>query len=275
MKSWKKLVAALYIFIPSTSAQITGGGGSFYDQTASIPELLGQLFGVSVRNPYELLGVLATFAVMWVSTYIIFKVAIRYLDDNFEDGRMNRPFQDAMGLTNEDDRNILAVLTLLITLTIVGSAGFAGLINGWQALILLAFTFMLLAGIIFVLIGGVGGIIGGSAYVTGASAKATARGAEQMAEGIQETKEALSRAEVMEERIEEEEAREEEEIEAGDEDQADREAEQTAEELEQVIRILSDAEEELNELMEEEVEELENDIERIRTVINLLGENDG
>ena len=265
MGRWSKLALLFSAVIPTASAQITNGGYGY--GTASIPELFSQLFGIRVSDPYQLLGILATFSVMWVSTYIIFKVALQYLDENLEDN-MDTPFQDAVGLTDEDSSNVLAVLTLLITLTVIGSAGFAGLINGWQAMILLAFTFMILAGTIFIIIGGVGGTVAGSTYLAGASINATAK-------GIEETKEALDRVGAEEEQIEREEEREEEEIDDGDEEEADEEANATAQELEEVIQILSDAEDELNELFEEEIDELEDDIDRIRRIINLLGENDG
>ncbi|WP_414837303.1 hypothetical protein ACK3SF_03485 [Candidatus Nanosalina sp. VS9-1] len=273
MGRWRKLVLLFTAFIPSTSAQITNGGYYGYG-SASLPELLSQVFGIRVSEPYHVLGILATFSVMWVSAYVIFKIALQYLDKNLEDSNMDTPFQDAVGLTDDDSRNVLAVLTLLITLTVVGSAGFTGLIRGWQSMILLAFTFMILAGTLFILIGGVGGTIAGSAYITGASVKATSSGVGQMVEGIEATKEALDRAETEEEQIEEEEAREEDEIDEGEEEEADEEAETTARELEQVIRILSDAEDEINELMDEEIDELEEDIDRIRRIINLLGESD-
>ena len=268
MGRWSKLALLFSAVIPTASAQITNGGYGYGYGTASIPELFGQIFGISVSDPYQLLGILATFSVMWVSTYVIFKIALQYLDENLEDSNMNKPFQDAVGLTDDDSTNVLALLTLLITLTVVGSAGFAGLINGWQAMILLAFTFMILAGTIFVIIGGVGGTVAGSTYLTGASINATAK-------GIEETKQALDRVGAEEEQIEEEEEREEEEIDEGEDEQADEEANVTAQELEEVIQILSDAEDELNELMDEEIDELEDDIEKIRRIINLLGENDG
>ena len=257
----------LGLFIPSASAQITGSGYYGYN-TASIPELFAQIFGISVSNPYQLIGILATFSVMWASAYVIFKVALQYLDTELSDDGYNKPFQSAVGLTNEDDSNILALLTLLITLTVVGTAGFTGLIRGWQSMILLAFTFMLLAGVIFILIGGVGGTVAGSAYIAGKSGQGIAK-------GINETKEALDNVETRERQIEEEEEREEDEIDEGRDDEADEDAHHTAEELEEVIRILSDAEDELNELLDEEIDELENDIENLRRIINLLGEHDG
>lgn len=268
MERWSELALLFSAIIPTASAQITNGGYGYGYGTASIPELFGQIFGIRVTDPYQLLGVLATFSVMWVSTYIIFKIALQYLDENLEDGNMDTPFQDAVGLKDEDSRNVLAVLTLLITLTVVGSAGFAGLINGWQAMILLAFTFMILAGTIFIIVGGVGGTVAGSTYIAGASINATAK-------GIEETKQALDRVGAEEKQIKEEEEQEEQEIDEGNKEKADEEANATAQELEEVIRILSEAEEELDELMEEEIDELEEDIEKIRRIINLLGENDG
>ena len=234
----------LGLLIPSASAQITGGNYYGYN-TASIPELFSQIFGISISNPYNLIGILATFSVMWVSAYVIFKVALQYLDTELSDDGYDKPFQDAVGLTDDDDTNILALLTLLITLTIIGTAGFMGLIRGWQSLILLAFTFMLLAGTIFVIIGGVGGTVAGSAYIAGKSGKGIAK-------GINETKEALDNVETRERDIEEEEDEEERDIDDGRDDEADEEAHHTA----------------------EEIDELENDIDNLRRIINLLGEHD-
>jgi len=165
--------------LPLATSQITGTG------TQSVPDLLSHLLGINVSEPYQILGITATVAVLWVSTYVIFKVGIKKIDEGLErDGHRNSGLANALGIDDSESRNVLAVLTLLIVLTMIGTGAFMGIIRGWQSLILLAFSFALLAGTIFVIIGGTGATIGGTAYVTGKSAKTTARGVEEMQDAV-------------------------------------------------------------------------------------------
>lgn len=167
------------LLLPYSSAQITSGGA------ASTTGLISNLLGLNFSEPYVVIGFSATFGLMWLSVYIIFKVSIERIDSSYG-GRRDTPFADAMGIDDDNSRNILAVLTLLITLSTVGTGAFAGLIQGWQSLVLLLFAFMLLAGLMFVLVGGTGGIIGGAAYTTGKAAKIASRNIEKMKEDVDE-----------------------------------------------------------------------------------------
>lgn len=258
------MAALVLASVPSVSAQISNRG---YSGTDSIPDLLSHLFGIELHEPYYALGFAATIGVLWVATYVIFKIGVERIDEGLDnDGYNGGGFAGALGIDDSESRNLLAVLTLLIVLTMLGTGAFAGLIQGWQSLILLAFTFALLAGTIFVIIGGTGGVIGGSAYVTGKSAKVTARGVNEMQEAVSEIGD-------REGRIDREEQQEEDEIEDGEEQEADEEAEITAEELERVIQLIDDVEGRMNRLLEEEEEELEEDLENLRRIIELLGED--
>lgn len=257
-------ILALYSILPISSAQITSG----YGQSSSVTGMISHLLGIEIYEPYQILGITATVGILWVSTYVIFKVGIKKIDEGLDrDRHRSSGLADALGIDDSESRNVLAVLTLLIVLTMIGTGAFMGMIRGWQSLILLAFSFALLAGTIFVIIGGTGGVIGGSAYVTGKSAKVTAK-------GVNELQDAVDEIGNRENRVEDEEREEEDDIDGGDEDEADDEAEITAEELEVIVNMISDVEEELDDLIEELDDELQQDLQEIRRVVELLGEED-
>ncbi|MFB6116378.1 MAG: hypothetical protein ABEK10_02590 [Candidatus Nanosalina sp.] len=197
MQTLKSLLAGLVLFLPASSAQITSRG------SASVTGLLTDILGINLSDPYVVLGFSATFGLMWVSVYIIFKVGISKIDSGYG-GRRSNPIGDALGLT-DDSRNLLAVLTLLITLSMLGTGAFYGMIRGWQSLILLTFSFMLLAGLLFVLIGGTGGIIGGTAYVTGKSAKFASEGVKELKDELDSLRSEGESLDELEDEIEDEE----------------------------------------------------------------------
>jgi hypothetical protein len=245
--------------IPAASAQITSGG---YYGNQGVFDLISHLLGIDIHEPYQVLGITATIGVMWVSTYVIFKIGIKKIDEDVGDG-YGSPFAEALGIDNSDDRNILAVLTLLVVLTMMGTGAFAGLISGWQSLIILAFTLALLAGLIFLLIGGTGGIIGGTAYTAGASAQVTAEGVDQLRDGLQDIRD-------LENDVDRQEDEEEDDIDDGDDDEADEEAQYTEQELEEILNALENAMDDLGDLTAEEIRELGDAIENLEEIIDLL-----
>jgi len=198
MSRLRHIFSLLVLLTPYSSAQITSGG------SVSTTGLISDLLGLNFSEPYVLIGFAATFALMWLSIYIIFKVGIEKIDSSYG-GRRNTPFADALGLDDENSRNILAILTLLITLSTVGTGAFTGLIRGWQSLVLLLFAFMLLAGLMLVLIGGTGGIIGGTAYTTGKAAKIASKNIEKMKEDVNEIRNEEETLDDIEDEIREEE----------------------------------------------------------------------
>jgi len=250
--------------IPTASAQIANYG---YSGSNSIFGLMSHLLGIDIYRPYAALGVASTIGIMWVSVYIIFKIAIKKMDEDLGDN-LESPFADAFGLNdNDDDRNILAVFTLLIVLAMLGTGAFTGLIQGWQALIILTFTLLLLAGLIFLLVGGTGGIIGGTAYTAGVSAEVTAQGVEQLKDGI-------DRISDLQDEVEDQEEEEEDDIDDGNDDEADNEAEYTEEEIEQIIDALENSLGDLEGLTAEEIHELGDAIENLEEIIELLNLED-
>jgi hypothetical protein len=254
----KSLLISTVLFSPVASAQITGGG---YYESYSLVELFSEVIGIQISNPYELGGILATLGVLWVSTYIVFKSAITFMDENLDEH--NDLFADAVGLSDPDDRNILAVLTLLIVLTMLGTMGFAGIINGWQSIIILTFLFGMLAAFFLIIFGGTGAAIGGAALGAGVGARATA-------EGVNQLQDALNDIELMEEREDEEEGEAEDDLDQGDDEQADRDARVAEEDLEDIVNALEGAIDELDDLVEEEYRELGQAIENLEETVQLL-----
>lgn len=258
----KSLIYVLTFFTATASAQITGGG---YGGTRSIPDLMYHLFGIRFDEPYYALGFAATIGVLWVATYVIFKVGIKKIDEGLDnDGVGESGIAGALGVAeNSESRNVLAVLTLLIVLTMLGTGAFLDIIYGWQTLILLAFTISILAGLIFILVGGAGGIVGGAKVGRGLGKQVQAAGMEQLAE-------AESRIADAEEDIREAEEQAEREIDEDNEDEADADAEYTEEEIEQIITALEDAVQGLEAVTAEEIRDLGEAIENLEEIIELL-----
>ena len=288
-----RFIAGFLAMIPVSTAQISGGGVT---GGQSIPGLLSELLGINMGEPYQAIGFAATFGLMWISAYIIFKVGIKKLDEGLDTGgRRSGGFASAVGIDSEDSRNLLAVLTLLITLSIIGTGAFAGLIRGWQSLILLAFTFMLIAGLAFIIIGGTGGILGGGSYMAGKSAKATAQGVREAAEEIESIRSEEERVEDVEGDIEAEESdagdRERsiddsggsgggsgsgsgERGDSGSEEAAEREIEDVTRKLERAIQLINDIEDKLDDSISTEIENLKNDLRDLKRSLELLGLTD-
>ena len=198
----------------SASAQVTGGSG----QITSVFEIISEILGINVQNPYNALAVLATLGIMCLSTYIILKIGAKKLD--IEDTVL--PGSGSTG----GGRNILAVLSVLITLTIFGTGAASGLIQGFQAMFTLGFLFLMIAVGAFVVLGGTGVIFGGGAAVGGASLKATADGMEKASNLASDAEETLFGAEK--------------EIQDGAENGNEDEEEDAAEEIQQALKTLND-----------------------------------
>jgi gas vesicle protein len=259
---------ASLLAVPSASAQITNRYG--YYGNDGIIGLIEHLIGISINNPYELVGLAATVGIMWVSTYIVFKIAITHLDEGFGDGSgVSREgyFADALGVGKSDQKNLLAVLTLLVVLTMMGTGYFMGLIRTWQSLIILTFAIMALALLIFIVVGGAYGTIGGVSITRGMGQQMRARGMQDLADAEERIRDA-------EERIAQEEREEEDEIDEGDEDEADQDAEATADELQLVIEKLEEVEEDIDHNLEDMVEEIRQNVEQLEDIISLLGDPD-
>jgi hypothetical protein len=287
MKRGYGIFTGLYLSIPLAAAQITGPG------TDSVPGLISHVLGIELSQPYQALGLAATVGVLWVSTYVIFKIGIKKIDEGIGDGH-GSPLADSLGVSGSGDRNLLAALTLLIVLTTVGTGAFMGLVSGWQSLIILAFTLMLLAGLLLLLIGGAGGILGMTAYTAGKSAKVTAEGVEELQDQIGRIGAEEEKVDDIETAVESEES----DVESGEDgpqdgdgsgedssgtdeagpenrDYTEQEIEDILLKVEKASKLLEDIEDRIGRSAGEELEELRKEIEALEELAEILGTDKG
>lgn len=218
--------------VPFTVAQVAGGSGNIQ----GILPLITEILGIDVSNPYNAIGILATLGIMNVSVYVILKIGFRKLE--LLDVVMPGSGHSSGG------RNILAILSTLVTISIFGTGAAAGLIAGFQSMFLLGFTFLLIGAGVFIIVGGTGGVLGGGSYMAGKSAKATTKGIKEGAEALDEAGELLQTAE-----SEEREGRE--RGESGDRDTEHEEEADAEQKLNRVLQILDYVEGDFQEVLEE------------------------
>ena len=177
MRLKRSLILLSSIFLVDNSlAAIAEGSGSF----GGVLPLIGNILGINVNDPYQIIGVLASFGIISLINYIMLKKAFKKLD-------MLEVVNLGGSTYDDDSRNILAILSVLMTLSIVGTGAFMGIINGFRQIILLLFSFILLGGTAIVLTGGTGLTVGGVSWVTGKSAKAGSKGLKSGAEAFDDS----------------------------------------------------------------------------------------
>jgi hypothetical protein len=181
-----KLTSLYFLIISLTSlstAQISGGAG-----TQGILPMIYEIIGVQPGGSVEILGIIATFGVMSIFSYVFFKTVFDKAGilDNFIGGH--------------NSRNIVAILSVLFTIAGVAGANSMGmpLLSGWQGIIVMFFAFGLLAAFALVILGGPGAVIGGFGLGAGGGAAAalggTSKGAEIAGESAESTMENLQGA---------------------------------------------------------------------------------
>ena len=79
-EKYRVMLASVLLNISAVSAQITGGYGS-----ASIIDVITRVIGINVGRPYELIGFLSTLAVLMVTTYIVLRSALGFIDERLGD----------------------------------------------------------------------------------------------------------------------------------------------------------------------------------------------
>ncbi|WP_414837866.1 hypothetical protein ACK3SF_00470 [Candidatus Nanosalina sp. VS9-1] len=214
----KRKILALSGFLTSitasASAQVTGGSG----EITSVFAILGQVLGIDIGNPYSALALLATLGIMSLSTYIVLKEAFKKMD-------MLDTVLPGSG-RNGGGRNILALLSVLITLTIFGTGAAAGIIQGFQAIFLLGFVFMMIGGGVFIMIGGSGMILGGGSKAMGKFSKDAAEGISEGMEAVGEIDDILGTAER--------------EAQDGAENNDEEEEEEAAERIERALELMNE-----------------------------------
>lgn len=147
----KKLLlfsASLVSYISAVSAQ--AGGSITSGNFSGIIPLIFQILGLEA-NLVNILGVLATFGLMTMFVYIFMKIIVENIDLLDEHSLMG------------GERNLIAILAVLFTLSGVASARSLiglNLLGAWQLLIILTILLALLAGTALVIFGGGGAVAG-------------------------------------------------------------------------------------------------------------------
>lgn len=138
------------------------------DFVGIIPLITG-IMGIE-GNLGNLLGFLATFGFINFAVYIVFKVLFKSASDK-TDLVSERTF-----FGGRDGRNLVAVLSVLFTVSGVFGLGGAGIINNFQGVIILALAMGLVAFLFVVLLGGGGVALGSIPFAGGAGARAAGKG---------------------------------------------------------------------------------------------------
>lgn len=227
-KKLSRLMMSLFSFLPLAVSQ-----SPFQDRggMTSINELLQQLLGVQINDPYAFAGILASLGVLWGATYVALKTGFSKL------GLEEHVFPDSRG----NGRNIVAVISLLVVLSMVGTGSFATIISSWQALVGLSFAFGVVVLFIYLIFGGTGALFGGTAYIG-------SRAIDSTYNSISEASELFSRAE--------------------QEDQEGR-SEDAIRDLERALTLLEESDQEIEEVLQADIQELEQAITEIKDEMNV------
>jgi hypothetical protein len=155
------LLVSLLAFTSYASAQPA-------DFVGIIPLITG-ILGIE-GNFTVVLGFLATFGFINFAVYIVFKVLFKSASEK-TDLVSERTF-----FGGRDGRNLVAVLSVLFTVSGVFGLGGAGVINSFQGVIILALAMGLLAFLAVVVLGGGGAALGSIPFAGGAGARAAGKG---------------------------------------------------------------------------------------------------
>ncbi|MFB6241963.1 MAG: hypothetical protein ABEJ36_04125 [Candidatus Nanosalina sp.] len=165
------LIALLLGLTSLASAQVTETG------FVGIIPLITQILGIRA-NLFSVLGFVATYGVINLFVYMFFKIVARTASEKTD----YISSRDLFG--GSDGRNLIAILSVLFTLSGVFGAGAAGIINGFQSLIVLTILLGLLVGFAMVFLGGGGAALGSVPFAGGLGARALGKGTKEGAKQV-------------------------------------------------------------------------------------------
>ncbi len=224
----KKTLSVLTVLATPLAAANHGGSTSLTD-IAGIVNALGLTRGNMVHN----LGLAATFGLIWLSVYMIMKKVVVKLG-------VEELFNlESSGVQDNDKKNLLAVLALLMVLSILGTGHAMGFVWDIQMMLVGALFF----GVIALLIAVVGGGAASAAWTAGKTGKA-------LETGIQEAREAGSRLRDI----------------GGGNVQDD--PDQTEAEIESIVQEIDDSDDHIEGAMGNAAKDLSDEIEHINDAIN-------
>lgn len=172
-----KILASLASFLSfsgAVSAQISGESGNFGGVFASLTGVLRSIIGVETLSPSNMFYFAIGLGILWVTITIILETGLDKLG-------LGDIFQSS-GLYQDGSKKLLYVLSLLITLTTVGTGAVTGLVAGLQSFFLLAVVSVVIALLVAVLFG----LPSGALFGIGAGSKVLGKGTSYAKEGTKE-----------------------------------------------------------------------------------------
>jgi hypothetical protein len=245
-----KLTSLYFLIVSLTSLSIaqpiSGGAG-----TQGILPMIYEIIGVQPGSPVEILGIIATFGVMCIFSYVFFKTVFDKAGilDNFIGGH--------------NSRNIVAILSVLFTIAGVAGANSMGmpLLSGWQGIIVMFFAFGMLAAFALVILGGPGAVVGGIGLGAGGGAAAalggTSKGAEIAGESAESTMENLQGAQEAVGRARDR---------IGDDHDADEEAEEL---IQRALQTIENIQRQSSTELEKDREEVQDAIDNLKDALDI------
>lgn len=225
----EKILAAITLAtVPTVSA--SHGGSSSLASLEGVINMLGLTRGDMVHN----LGLAATFGLLWLSVYMILK---KIIVDVLEAGELFN--LESSGVQDDDKKNLLAVLALLVVLSMLGTGHAMGFIWDLQMLLVGGLFFGVIALIIVVVGGGSAGV----AWTAGKTGKA-------LNHGIEEAKDARDRLRNV-----------------GQTDVSDN-PDETEAEVESIVEEIDDSDDHVEGAMNNAAKDLSDDIDHINDAIN-------
>lgn len=254
----KAVLSSLLLAFTSLTTASHGGSGGLFGLLANLP--------FPVDNWRQIAFSLATFGLIWFVVYIIVKKLImRFeLEDLFNMG--------GGGYGSSDGRNLGAVLSLLIVVSMAGASHtFLDLVLTIQQVLYLALGFGVVALIIAVVGGGFGGIL----WTSGKTAKLAGKGIESAGEGAQEF--AGSFPDVDGERVKKQVGKvgnllsraksEEQDVTSGNSGNPEKESDEAAHDIQKAIKLIEGSEKSISQVMKKDIDDFENALKDAEQVI--------
>jgi len=225
----KRIIYSLSLLSLIQHVTASHGQSSSLADLAGIVSALGLTQGDMVHN----IGLAATFGLLWLSVYMILKKVVVALE-------IEELFNlNSSGVQDDDKKNLLAVLALLLIVSMLGTGHAMGFIWDIQMLLIGALFFGVLALIVAVVGGGTAGV----AMTAGKTGKA-------LESGIQEAREAGQRLR---------------NIGGGDVQDDPNQAEA---EIESIVQEIDDSDDHIEGAMNNAAKDLSTDIDHINDAIN-------
>lgn len=260
----RKILAALSattVFTGMSAAQISGEGSGVF---ASITDILSTIIGVETLSPTNMFYFAIGLGIIWVTLTII-------LQKGLDELGLSSVFTDA-GYGSEGSNRMLYVLSLLLTLMMVGTGAITGLIAGLQSFFLLAVGSIVIA----LLIAALFGLPSGALFGLGAGAKALGKAssfsgvdggsakkaAETAGKGFNKAKNLVQKAEEEMKEVEKEEKEAKQKQDAEEAEHAAKVEEEAEKDLEQAENITEN-------ILEQELQQLDDTLDEARKELNM------